>query len=82
MFAIRHKIVVIKKNKNRTLRGSRGLEMDEYALKMLALEVCSLMPEDSKDALAVLDLARGLVVSWLGKPGEIVEFPKDRAKAQ
>jgi hypothetical protein len=48
--------------------------MDEFACKRLAIEIAATLPENSKDALHVLALAKELVENWLGKPAEVVPF--------
>lgn len=49
--------------------------MDDYARKRLAIEIAAMLPESTRDSLAVLAAARELVEIWLGKSGEVVSLP-------
>ena len=48
--------------------------MDEHALRLLALEIAHMLPENSKDAMRVLELAKGLAQDFLCKSADIVAF--------
>ena len=56
--------------------------MDEFACKRLAIEIAATLPENTKEALMVLGLARDLVENWLGKSGDIIPLaPRLNRKA-
>ena len=56
--------------------------MDEFACKRLAIEICANLPENTREALIVLGLARDLVENWLGKSGDIIPLaPRTNRKA-
>jgi hypothetical protein len=48
---------------------SRRTKLEEAALKRLAIQIAAQLPEVEEDALAVLEHAKTLVRSFLGRPG-------------
>lgn len=58
------------------------LDGKHQILRRQAVAIVALLPDDLKDAAAVLDYAKALVTDWVGEQypqsGEVVQFPTTR----